>query len=75
MPSNKNAASVICPFYVYDGKQSITCEGIIRDTRTMTKFENPTKKEKYLKLCCARYQYHDVCPVAKVLLKKYEDTW
>lgn len=72
MPTNRNAANMICPYYIYDGGMSITCEGIIKGARTMTKFQSVERKQRFVQMCCQQYQYNDVCPIARLLTDMYD---
>lgn len=58
---------VQCPFYLRDNKLSIACEGILRETETLTKFKNEEEKGKFQKAQC--FQYPNTCPIARHILK------
>lgn len=59
-----------CPFYVVDGKLSITCEGIIDKTKTATKFGTMEEKDEFQINYC--YKYPNECPIRNELEKKYK---
>ena len=66
------AALVICPYYLNETGQSITCEGLIGDTRTMVRFESAAQKDLYHQQHCQTYAYAEVCPLAEALERKYK---
>lgn len=72
MPSGSYfQANVLCPFYKHDdGKNRITCEGLIDESSLALfyKYERDYKTQITV-FCCGRYQN---CEVYRLLMEKYE---
>ena len=61
-----------CPFYQYDdGKHSITCEGIVEDSKLILKFTRRKDYETQISVFCC--EHYDKCEVYRMLMEKYED--
>ena len=73
MPNNRYSAKVICPFYRNETKLTITCESPIRGTGLMLRFSGKEWKEQHQKHVCCTFCYAAVCPIAGLLVKKYEE--
>lgn len=63
---------VVCPFYVSDnGKNTITCEGVIPETRATNVFQNNAEFLCQIKTFCqCRYEN---CELYNAIMKKYEE--
>lgn len=59
---------VYCPYYIYEQKQSITCEDTIRRHNT------PEAKRNWMTMYCKSKRGWDKCPYAKGLNEIYEQT-
>ena len=59
-----------CPFYSRSQKLSITCEGIVKGTRTAIKFNSEKEKREFQKNNC--YKYYNNCEIKRILEQKYE---
>ena len=73
MPSGSfRQIEVQCPFYKYDdGKQRITCEGLVDRSSLVLTYLN--KKDFLIQLetfCCKHYER---CEVHKMLMEKYQE--
>lgn len=62
----------VCPFYLSEAKRSITCEGLIAKTATITRFSSEAEKIRHEKLCASSRWIS--CEHARVLLARWEDT-
>lgn len=70
MPNNENA-NVICPYFMWHSKKSITCESPIGD-KFQSWFDTYKERIKWQRQYCDTYGYHE-CPVAALNDKKYEE--
>lgn len=52
-----------CPYYLRTSKYSVTCEGVIDGTKTVTKFDEIKQRQMFQKRECFRYP--NDCPIAK----------
>ncbi len=59
----------VCPFYRREGHFTITCEGVMgRDmVHVFERIRDKTRQEE--RFCCGDWER---CPVARVLMRKYE---
>lgn len=73
MSNKTGSAKAICPYYITETGQSITCEGLIPGTDTMVRFETTERKKTYQRMHCEVYEYEHCCPMAEALTRKYED--
>lgn len=71
MANNPFGTKTICPFYVREALKSITCEGIIPGTCSMTRFESVEEKLAYQAANCEKYGYATCCRLAAALMEKY----
>ena len=60
-----------CPFFVRESELQITCEGVIENADTASKFATEKEKIRYQVKQCFRYP--NECPVAKMNERKYEE--
>lgn len=73
MPSGSyRQVDVLCPFYKYDdGKQRITCEGLIDGSSLALIYHNRRDYETQLNtFCCKHFQK---CEVYRLLIEKYKE--
>lgn len=74
MPSGSfKQADVLCPFYKYDdGKQRITCEGLVDDSSLALIYHRKNDYEMQIDVfCCEHYK---CCEVYRMLMEaKYEE--
>ena len=73
MPSGSyKQIEVQCPFYKYDdGKQRITCEGLVDNSSLALIYRNRTDYETQINVfCCEHYKK---CEVYRILIEKYEE--
>lgn len=65
-------ADVGCPFYRHDdGKRVITCEGLIPQSDTKSRFESRAAQQRHMDAyCCGRYI---CCEIYRALMDKYEE--
>lgn len=66
--------TVVCPFFIHDARQSISCEGNLGHTICMHKFQSPEEKNQHISLYCENPDYERVCPHAGWLKYCYEET-
>ena len=72
MANKSIEANIKCPFYIYESRTFLSCEGLISGTVINNRFESAKIKKSFIK----RYCYHEdggKCPIAKALYKKYDD--
>lgn len=73
MPSGSyKQIEVQCPFYKYDdGKQRITCEGLVDDSSLALIYQRKSDYETQINVfCCDHYKK---CEVYTLLMQKYEE--
>ena len=69
---NKTAnADTICPFYVSENANKISCEGLVTDTVCVTTFRTLTDKAMHQDMYCYCHKYK-LCPVAQAVFGKYK---
>lgn len=64
---------VLCPFYkdAPQGKQTIMCEGLEKNTSIHLAFGNKKRQFEYMEEhCCKEF---DSCRIADMLYKKYDE--
>jgi len=71
MPNYEGEKLTVCPFYVREADKSISCEGVIDGTVTMTRFASTEVKVRFQEAACFQYGSERVCPVAKQLATLY----
>lgn len=62
----------VCSFYIKESEKTITCEGVIPGTTTMTRFETKDGKRAFQCKHCERYDAEGCCPIAKEIQNQYE---
>lgn len=71
MPRTYNEPSILCPFYLSNGKRSISCEGITDECKITLLFKSQEERDKHRSIFCdAKYQNCEICAM---LEKKYEE--
>lgn len=71
MSHHTYGVKTVCPFYEQEAEKSITCEGLIAGTRSMTRFAGREQKTQFQKQVCAKGCYAAYCPLAQALYRKY----
>jgi hypothetical protein len=70
MPTDFNDANIVCPFYLYSAKKSISCEGVTDGSRLKMLFDTHKDMHYYrCNYCSAKYKN---CKIYSMLEKKYE---
>ena len=64
--------NTVCPFYRHESRYQVTCEGLTQGAATQLRFEEEAGKKRYMEERCARFDYERRCPLAGLLMKKYE---
>lgn len=70
MSKCQSGVDVICPFYRKNSKESITCEGMIPDTRCMHSFRSAPERAKHMGIFCGA-MYRN-CEAYAAIMEKYE---
>ena len=61
-----------CPFYKYDdGKQRITCEGLIEDSSLALIYHKKQDYETQINVFCC--EHYTRCEVYRLLMEKYKE--
>ncbi|MBS6474542.1 MAG: hypothetical protein KH354_00925 [Clostridiales bacterium] len=69
---NKTAnADTVCPFYVSENANKISCEGLVLGTVCVTAFRTNIDKAMHQDMYCYCHKYK-LCPVAKAVFGKYK---
>jgi ribosome-binding protein aMBF1 (putative translation factor) len=68
MANFSGGAKTICPYYVKEADQSITCEGVIPGTNIMMRFPGVAEKNTFQGKYCSKHDYLR-CPQAAILEK------
>lgn len=64
-------ADVQCPFYRFDDRRRIVCEGAAQGAVSIQMFKSRAECEEHmLRFCCRSYE---CCPLQKGLMTKYEE--
>lgn len=73
MPSGSfRQADIRCPYYKWDnGKNRISCEGIIPDSQIQNFFRRPTDLSAQVRVFCTGC--YEKCEVAAVLEQRYKE--
>ena len=71
MANYTGGANTVCPFYMHEADKSITCEGLRETSLLMMRFRQREEKEAWQAEFCVKFSY-DQCPVAWMLLQKYD---
>ena len=70
---NKTAnAATVCPFYVSENANKISCEGLVLGTVCVTTFRTFAAKAHHQEMYCYCHKYK-LCPVAKAVFEKYPE--
>lgn len=74
MPEKISAGEMnaCCPFYVRDGRRSITCEGAEPGSQNRTVFSDPAAKERFLQRECCVLPAKSRCAYGAMLMRRYE---
>ena len=72
MANYSGVAKAICPYYQHESEYTITCEGIFENSQQQVKFRTKADKVKHVSEVCSSFGYSRLCPVARMLEKKYE---
>lgn len=75
LPNTSSSYKTICPFYIKDADKSITCEGLIKGTSDMRRFQTTKVKREYQEHVCQTRDYAYLCPIAEALTAMYERQW
>ena len=62
-------ADIKCPFFLSYARYSITCEGFIPGTATLTRFASTEQRETYLEEHCERMPRETGCAYCRWLLE------
>lgn len=60
-----------CPFYIFEEKQRIQCEGFIEGTKISTAFRTIREKANHMEVFC--FSDYDNCAICRALMKQYEE--
>ena len=71
MPNKTIDVAAFCPFYLSEGRFTITCEGII-GTTTVNKFKTESKKKSHEDNFCQSRACAG-CGVYSSIMEKYDD--
>lgn len=82
MPNESIDARVKCPFYrgvhvntaKISARKEIICEGLTGDCTLRLCFHKNDSIKQWLLKHCMRHDYESACPIAEMLMKKYDDT-
>ncbi|MEE0100345.1 MAG: hypothetical protein U0I48_01220 [Acutalibacteraceae bacterium] len=66
-----HAEGIKCPYFISEGRKSITCEGLTENVNWRQVFPDERVKRAHTKNFCRTYLFGD-CPAAKELSKKYK---
>lgn len=72
MAKHNVSSGAYCPFYRYDDRSVIACEGCIKGSSIHMAFASPAVKKLYLDKVCSTKNYRR-CRVAMMLEQKWED--
>lgn len=61
----------VCPFYKHQEAYKICCEGIQKNSLLTLSFSLPTERKQHCNTFCNSLSGYPLCPVAKMLNKKY----
>lgn len=63
-------SATLCPFYIRESEYSISCEGIVCNSKTIMKFNSKNEKKQHQRLYCFCSAYES-CPLYQSLADKY----
>lgn len=69
--NNSLQVHIQCPFFVYERKKLLCCEGYINNTCMTTGFPDEKAQEEYIREHCFHMDGAN-CPMAKNLFEKYK---
>lgn len=67
-----HAEGIKCPYFISEGRKSITCEGLIDGANWRQVFPSEAVKRTHTRQFCRKYCYGD-CPAAKEICRKYRE--
>lgn len=70
MSNSRAGALTVCPFFLSDSKQAITCEGLSAGSKTMLIFKNVQQRQEWQEKNC--FLYHCTCPLKNLINEKYD---
>lgn len=65
-----DTAGLQCPFFLSYSRYSITCEGVVPGTVTLTRFASAEQRENFLEEHCARMPRQTRCDLCRIMLEK-----
>lgn len=71
MPQYAGSARTICPFYMRETSECITCEGFHRRMTLRMDFETEESKAGWQREKCNTFSYMESCPLARELSGQY----
>lgn len=66
-----HAEQIKCPYFISEGRKTITCEGLTEGVNWRQVFPTEQVKRGHTKKFCRTYQYEE-CPAAKEISEKYK---
>ena len=70
VPNKENNTEILCPFFIFEKPNTITCEGVIGKSQ-ITSFDNKANKKAHKSQHCTTWNYKN-CPLYKAINKKYK---
>ena len=71
MGTSYESAQVRCPFYRYDDKRRVACEGDGAGKQSVLQFDRKEEKEKKMSEHCK--DDFEACEIYKAILAKYQE--
>lgn len=71
MGTSYESAQVRCPFYRYDDKRRVACEGTEPESNLYLQFDRKEEKEKKMSEHCK--DDFEACEIYKAILAKYQE--
>ena len=69
--SDERDYGVQCPYYICDTKQTITCEGFIRGSSVIQRYNKIADRKQQMKIFCCKYYKN--CELYRMISsEKYE---
>lgn len=65
MANEKGSGRAICPYYRGEGKQFITCQGLVSRSSIRMFFSQRGRREYWQDTRCNQFSYATRCPVAE----------
>ena len=69
--SDERDYGVQCPYYITDTKQTITCEGFIRGSSVIQRYNKIADRKQQMKIFCCKY-YKNCELYRTISSEKYE---